>query len=145
MVLKTAPEVLYKGIKVTIGTPEDWSKNNQKGSFPVDYNTKIPLPSTDDDDIEAALNQMRISEFSDEEQKGGFTKGNNVQERRMPFANAASDASMYMPVKALNQFSTDWRIKVRVTKKSDMRKWNNARGTGELFNVDLVDVDGAQI
>jgi len=50
-----------------------------------------------------------------------------------------------MPVKALNQFSSDWRIKVRVTKKYDIKKWNNARGTGELFTVDLVDADGTQI
>jgi len=39
-----------------------------------------------------------------------------------------SDADMYMPVKALNQFSADWRIKVRVTKKHPIKQWNNARG-----------------
>ena len=50
-----------------------------------------------------------------------------------------------MPVKALNQFSADWRIKVRVTKKYDIKKWNNAKGTGELFTVDMIDVDGTQI
>lgn len=48
----------------------------------------------------------------------------------------------YMPIKALNQFSHDWRIKARVTKKGDIRTWNNARGTGKLLNIDLVDKDG---
>jgi len=32
-----------------------------------------------------------------------------------------------------------------VTKKYDIKKWNNARGNGELFTVDLVDADGTQI
>jgi replication factor A1 len=52
---------------------------------------------------------------------------------------------MYTPVKVLNQFTSDWRIKVRVTKKYDVKKWNNARGTGELFTIDLVDAEGTQI
>ena len=48
----------------------------------------------------------------------------------------------FMPVKCLNQFSSDWRIKVRVTKKHDIKTWKNANGTGELFNVDMIDEDG---
>ena len=52
---------------------------------------------------------------------------------------------MYTPVKVLNQFTSDWRIKVRVTKKYDVKKWNNAGGTGELFTIDLVDAEGTQI
>lgn len=51
----------------------------------------------------------------------------------------------FMPVKCLNQFSSDFKIKVRVTKKHDIRSWKNANGTGELFNVDLIDADGTQI
>lgn len=33
----------------------------------------------------------------------------------------------------------------RVTKKSDMRTWSNARGEGQLFSVDLLDEDGSEI
>ena len=50
-----------------------------------------------------------------------------------------------MPIKVLNQFTNDWRIKARVIKRSDVRTWNNARGTGKLLNVDLVDRYGTQI
>jgi replication factor A1 len=52
---------------------------------------------------------------------------------------------MYMPVKVLNSFATDWRIKVRVTKKYAIKSWNNARGSGELMNVDMMDYEGTQI
>jgi len=33
----------------------------------------------------------------------------------------------------------EWKIKARVTKKGDMRTWNNARGSGKLFNIELLD------
>jgi replication factor A1 len=33
----------------------------------------------------------------------------------------------------------NWKIKVRVTTKGDVRTWNNARGSGCLASVDLVD------
>ena len=33
----------------------------------------------------------------------------------------------YMPVKALNQFSCDWIIKIRVVKKGEVRSWCNDR------------------
>ena len=32
-----------------------------------------------------------------------------------------------------------------MTKKYDRRSWNNARGSGYLMNVDLIDAFGAQI
>lgn len=50
-----------------------------------------------------------------------------------------------MPIKALNQFSTDWVIKARLVKKSEMRTWKNARGEGTILNVDIVDREGTLI
>ena len=35
-----------------------------------------------------------------------------------------------------------WTIKVRVTKKMDIRTWSNARGEGKLFCVHLIDESG---
>ena len=34
---------------------------------------------------------------------------------------------------------------MRVVKKYDTKTWNNAKGTGELFNIDMMDIDGTQI
>lgn len=33
----------------------------------------------------------------------------------------------------------------RVTAKSDIRRWNNAKGEGTLFSVDLLDEQGSEI
>ena len=50
-----------------------------------------------------------------------------------------------MPIKALNQFNTEWCIKARILKKADMRKYNNAKGEGCILNLDLIDRDGTMI
>lgn len=45
----------------------------------------------------------------------------------------------------LNPYSGKWTIKARVTSKSDMRTWSNAKGNGHLFSVDLLDSQGGEI
>jgi OB-fold nucleic acid binding domain. len=35
-----------------------------------------------------------------------------------------------------------WVIKARVTSKSSVRTWANARGEGKLFSMDLIDESG---
>ena len=51
----------------------------------------------------------------------------------------------YTPIKALSTFNTDWTIKARVTKKGDVKEWNNQRGSGKLFNLNLMDSMGDEI
>jgi hypothetical protein len=47
MVLKTPPNVLYKGLKEVIGSPEDYFRNKSKNHFP-DYDTRLPLTAKKD-------------------------------------------------------------------------------------------------
>lgn len=49
------------------------------------------------------------------------------------------------PINQLNPYQNKWAIKARVTAKSDMKEWTNARGNGKLFSVDLLDISGGQI
>lgn len=50
-----------------------------------------------------------------------------------------------VPIAAINPYSSRCTIKARVTLKSDMRHWSNAKGTGSLFSVDLLDAQGGEI
>ena len=59
--------------------------------------------------------------------------------------NRVEDENDYVPVNCLNTFMRDWAIKVKVTKKYDIRTWNNARGSVTLLNVDLMDKGKNQI
>ncbi|KAK9669118.1 hypothetical protein RND81_13G110500 [Saponaria officinalis] len=49
------------------------------------------------------------------------------------------------PLASLNPYQGNWTIKVRVTSKGNMRSYKNARGEGNVFNVELTDEDGTQI
>jgi len=46
------------------------------------------------------------------------------------------------PIVSLTPYQNKWTIKARVTNKSDIRRWSNARGEGHLFSMDLVDESG---
>ena len=81
---------------------------------------------------------------------GNNASGNNsnVFGRNSGFgANRRADASanQFYPIKSINPFMREFTIKARVTSKSSVRTWNNARGQGKLFNVVLIDADGDEI
>ena len=51
----------------------------------------------------------------------------------------------FMPIKALNQFSPEFTIKARIVKKHELRHYINARGEGDILNLDLIDREGTMI
>lgn len=58
---------------------------------------------------------------------------------------AAPDARAVMPINNLNPYQNMWTIRARVTSKSNLRTFTNARGTGKVFSIDLLDSSGGQI
>lgn len=42
----------------------------------------------------------------------------------------------------INTLCCRWTIKARVSSKTDVKHWSNARGDGKLFNVTLMDDSG---
>ncbi|KFG32582.1 replication factor-a protein 1 (rpa1) subfamily protein, partial [Toxoplasma gondii FOU] len=51
-------------------------------------------------------------------------------------------AESFIPLKDLTAYVAKWTIRARVDVKGDIRKYNGARGPGQLFNVELKDKDG---
>ena len=54
-------------------------------------------------------------------------------------AQEPQTSDSYTPIKSLNTFLFDWKIKARVTKKHNKKTWKNNRGQGTLLNVELID------
>ena len=48
-------------------------------------------------------------------------------------------------ISELNTYQNRWTIKARVTTKSDIRSWVNAKGEGSLFSVELIDSSAIDI
>ncbi|KAG1705844.1 hypothetical protein DVH05_002409 [Phytophthora capsici] len=49
-------------------------------------------------------------------------------------------------IQSLNPYAGGrWTIKARVTTRSPIKNWTNARGSGKLFSVDLLDAKGGEI
>ncbi|XP_030847892.1 replication protein A 70 kDa DNA-binding subunit isoform X2 [Strongylocentrotus purpuratus] len=46
------------------------------------------------------------------------------------------------PISSLTPYQNRWTIKARVTNKTAIRTWSNARGEGKLFSMDLLDQSG---
>lgn len=57
-------------------------------------------------------------------------------------SSAASSNAPIFPIKSLNPYQNKWTIKARVLKKGEIKTWNNAKGSGQLFSVVLSDASG---
>lgn len=55
---------------------------------------------------------------------------------------ALGDSIRTHPIVGLSPYQNKWVIKARVTSKSPVRSWSNARGEGKLFSIDLTDESG---
>ena len=67
---------------------------------------------------------------------------NSSYNRPVSQASTISDKNV-RAVEALNPYCSPWTIKVIVDSKGDMKTWNNARGSGNLFSVTLKDKTGS--
>ena len=56
-----------------------------------------------------------------------------------PNRTIESSDHFVVPVLSLNPYKSHWTVIARVTSKSLLRKWNNEKGEGQVFNMDLVD------
>lgn len=60
-------------------------------------------------------------------------------------ASTTSTGQPITPIAQLNMYQNRWTIRARLTSKSDIRTWSNAKGEGSLFSVDLLDSSGMDI
>lgn len=119
-------EVLHKGgeVGVKIGDPvaleskdtaanTDSVKVNQGPARPIEQST---LPMRNNSSVSGATNSTLNS--------------------------SVVDGRATLPISRLSPYQNKWVIKARVTSKSAVRTWSNAKGEGKLFSMDLMDESG---
>nr|QDO16308.1 replication protein A 70 kDa DNA-binding subunit [Lingulodinium polyedra] len=65
--------------------------------------------------------------------------------RSGPVPQANAQAAGITPIARLGPHTQHWRVRARVTGKSDVRHFTNARGEGQCFSVELVDREGGEV
>ncbi|KAG6899413.1 hypothetical protein C0993_010450 [Termitomyces sp. T159_Od127] len=63
------------------------------------------------------------------------------QSNNISVASKSARGSIF-PIEGLSPYQNNWTIKARVTQKSEIKTWSNAKGEGKLFSVTLMDDTG---
>ncbi|KAF8516769.1 replication factor-a protein [Gautieria morchelliformis] len=64
------------------------------------------------------------------------------QPPRAPQTSTVERSAPIFPIEGLSPYQHKWTIKARVTQKSDIKHWSNAKGEGKLFSMTLMDETG---
>merc|ERR1719491_1446795 len=76
---------------------------------------------------------------------GGGGGGNNMSRGGGGGGGGGGGSQNIQPVSSLNPYQSGWKIKVRCTKKDNMRHYHNQKDDGKLFGMDFLDAEGTEI
>ena len=83
-----------------------------------------------------------------QQQRNQSNYGNQApQSNYMPRGSISRNEApvRFVPIKNLNPYLNRWTVKARVTSKSDIKRWHNAKGEGTVFNFEVLDEGGGEI
>ncbi|XP_062499308.1 replication protein A 70 kDa DNA-binding subunit-like [Corticium candelabrum] len=63
----------------------------------------------------------------------------SVASNSHPTSALSPTSKRVFPIRSLNPYQNKWTFRARVTNKTSVRTWNNSRGDGKVFSVDLLD------
>lgn len=118
-------EVLSSPLPHRVGNPQ-----NIEAAKPESAMTSVPAPV--DTKPAASVPSVGAQALSGSHGMASASRGVTKSSSGMPV----------YPIEALSPYQNKWTIKARVTLKTDIKHWSNARGDGKLFSVNLLDESG---
>eukprot|EP01084_Bolivina_argentea_P312425 540885_1 len=147
-----------------IGKPTSVATNVSSASSSSSMNNNRPAPPSNQQPFHQRQqfnNNSNQNQNQNRNNYGGNNNNNNYGGNRGNGPNNGGGAGGYggynnkpamfgndmgiQPVSSLNPYQNNWKIKVRVTKKENIRHWHNQKGDGKLFGLELLDKDGTEI
>ena len=97
--------------------------------------------------------RLKTNEASEESSTNSLIGTTSASTSNVQYSNsipniphsAIANEKFIVTIKSMNPYSSRWTIKARVTFKSDLIRWENAKGGGTLFSIDLLDNEGGEI
>jgi len=125
--------------------PKPFSPPQQKFSLPQQRQPQQQQPHQQQQQQQQRAQKPFQTPHHQQQQRSPAASGavgaNSQRPNQAPLISADSPVHVF-PIGSLNPYQNRWVIKARVTSKSDIRTWSNARGEGKLFSVDLLDQTG---
>ena len=75
----------------------------------------------------------------------GNNSGMPVQGSSNPVVRTNASSEAFTPISGLNMYSNRWVVCAKITNKSEIRTWSNAKGEGSLFSAVVLDSSGTDV
>ena len=136
---------MREGLSGQIGAPRELEKNLEDPSY-FERAVDLSLPAVQK---ESPVKTTPAKEAEPRASTAPTEPATEVAAIKEPEIKARAQAMLgevhYTPIKALNTFTQEWKVKARLTKKHALKSWKNAKTAGVLLNIELMDSLGTQI
>ena len=128
-----------------IGTPIDIEKAGASSTASAPISAPQPLYNSTNNAPNTNPSLVDAYKSSDRPMSAGSSGTNpygrlvSPQQQNQPIVRSNNISSGITPIGALNMYNNRWTIQARLTVKSDIKTWSNAKGEGSLFSVELLD------
>eukprot|EP00057_Strongylocentrotus_purpuratus_P028610 XP_011683084.1 PREDICTED: replication protein A 70 kDa DNA-binding subunit [Strongylocentrotus purpuratus] len=135
-------DIVKKGseIGVSIGDPTPMRAPGQGGAAPAQQQSR-PDSTVSHDPPQTA----RPTSYGTGAAPASATpnkQGTFYGQSNSAMGGSTTSPKKVQPISSLTPYQNRWTIKARVTNKTAIRTWSNARGEGKLFSMDLLDQSG---
>ncbi|KAK3084764.1 hypothetical protein FSP39_018496 [Pinctada imbricata] len=141
--------VLHRGEQVgsRIGNPQQYkpgSVDQNENKTPAQLPPEIPKQESGQSFIGTVADKQQKPNTNNPYQQKASNMGGGSNYTMKPSAGSGTPggSTKVHSIASLTPYQNRWRIRARVTQKSNVRTWSNSRGEGKLFSITLTDESG---